>query len=168
MITSRHRVLRATHFAWAAAILYAAISALLFAIAWSGAITPLFFYAMGALALAPIFDMRVSSVQIDREAHELVVERRYWWSVKATAESHTTEGLTAIVRRHKSWTPGPPIKSNTRFHDRRTLAVFDDGREVLLFSNTWLPTGRHLGRRIALQLGVEYRTEEYGVEERFP
>lgn len=168
MIASRHRVLQATHFPWAAVILYAAISVLLFAIARSGAITPLFFYAMGVLALAPILDMRVSTVLIDRENHELVVDRRYWWSVKTTSESHKTEGLTAIVRRHKSWTPGPPLKPNTRFHDRLTLAVFDDGSEVLLFSNTWLATGQHLGQRIALQLGVEYKTEEHGVEERFP
>lgn len=165
MITARHRVLQVTHFPWLNAIFYAAIALALFAIASSGMVAPAFFYIMGALSLAPVLDLRVTSLQFDRQTRELVIKRRRWWRVRSETETHPTAGLTAIVRRHKAWTPGPPIKRNTQFHDRLTLAVFDDGREVLLFSHPWLPTRLTIDRKIARELGVDFRLEDYGVEE---
>jgi len=82
----------------------------------------------------------------------------------STSESYRTAGLTAIVWRHMRRTPGPPFKENTITHSRMTLAVFHDGREVVLFYHTWLPGGRALADTLATRLGLAYRKEDTGVQ----
>lgn len=170
MISARHGILQVTHFPWVTASLFPALSLVLFVVARfliavrDELAVGYFMYFVAALLLVPILELTVTTVRFDSTTGELHIVRRVWWQRQSNSESHRIQGLSAIVWRHRRRTPGPPFTSSTVSHDRKTLAVFDDGREVVLFSHAWFPEGQGLDRRLAEQLGVSYRKEVTGVE----
>jgi len=165
MKTARPDPMQATHFSWATAFVFSAAFLLLmvtgfFALAaceeW---FVGFFLFLAGVFCLNPVRDLKVTTLRFDAEADTLDVERRVWWKKDSSTESHRMKGLLAIIWRDRSRTPGLPFARTVQSHERETAAVFDDGREVVLFTHRWLPAGQDWDRRLAEHLGVDYRKE---------